>query len=78
VNRINAQSTDVSLLFKSHVLINLRRYTMKTKKEYSKPQLTVHGSVEKITQGPGRGWIDALFGAQGGWRPPYGGGGTGS
>ena len=51
---------------------------MKTKKEYSKPQLTIHGSVEKITQGPGQGWIDALFGAQGGWRPPYGGGGTGS
>ena len=52
---------------------------MMTKKEYSKPQLTVHGSVEKITQGPGSGQADAMFGGRGGLQRPGGGSpGTGS
>lgn len=45
-----------------------------TKKAYAAPKLSVYGDVGEITQGPGRGWIDAIFGigdGDGGWRPPY-------
>lgn len=51
-----------------------------TKKQYTKPVLTVHGSIEKLTgYNDGQRVIDLLFGRSrgGGWTPfggsPYAG-----
>jgi hypothetical protein len=43
--------------------------TMKTKKTYSKPKLTLHGDVSKITFGFRTGNQDAPFGGNGGFVP---------
>jgi len=47
---------------------------MQTKKTYTAPEITELGSVESLTQGPGWGWLDSIFGigdGDGGWLPPY-------
>lgn len=56
---------------------------MKVKQQYEAPELIELGAVEDLTQGPGGGFIDSIFGGDGGCRPirvclPGGGGGGGS
>ena len=41
----------------------------KNKKAYSPPQLTVHGSVEKVTGWVGGPWGEFFGGQGGGWNP---------
>jgi hypothetical protein len=41
--------------------------TMKTKKPYSKPKLTIHGDVSKITLGGLGGDEEGVFGGPGGF-----------
>jgi hypothetical protein len=42
------------------------------KKAYAAPKLVEYGRMETLTRGPGGGWIDALFGANGGFQAPSG------
>ena len=38
------------------------------KKTYDTPELIVRGTIEEITQGPSNGWVDAIFGGDGGFQ----------
>ena len=40
-----------------------------TQREYVAPEVEEVGSFESLTQGPGAGFIDVLFGANGGFQP---------